>query len=196
MTVADASPRPPVPVEFAAAVADLTALTPRAEVSVRRVNSPQRLAPWAYAMAVEVEGAPVSATGRLVLLYDPDGQEGWHGRFRFAALAAVDIDPEIGWDPMLAGVTWSWLVDALALRGAEATAIGGTVTQTASTRFGALAGPGGDELDEPTVELEVQLRGSWTPVGDDFAAHALGFADLLCTAAGLPPEGVAGLPGR
>jgi hypothetical protein len=193
MTVAEASSRPPVPAEFAAAVADLVAASPRAEVSVQRIAAPQRLAPWAYAVSVEVSGA----SGRLVLLYDPAGQEGWQGRFRFVAFAGVDIDPEIGWDPMLAGVTWSWLVDALALRGAEATAIGGTVTQTASTRFGALGGrPAEEDLDEPTVELEVQLRGSWTPLGDDYAAHLLAFGDLLCTAAGLPPEGVAGLPGR
>jgi hypothetical protein len=196
MTVPDASPRPPVPAEFAAAVADLTAASPRAEVSVQRMNAPQRLAPWAYAMSVEVAGA----TGRLVLLHDPDGPEGWQGTFRFAGYATADIDPEIGWDPLLAGVTWSWLVDALALRGAAATAIGGTVTQTASTRFGELArptaGPAGEDLDEPTVELEVQLRGSWTPLGDDFGAHLLAFADLLSTATGLPPEGITGLPGR
>jgi hypothetical protein len=206
MTVADAPSRPPVPPRFLAAVADLHAARPRAEVSVTRIGTPQRLAPWAYALGVEVRtAAGTPATGRLVLLHDPAGQQGWDGEFRFVAFASADIDPEIGWDPMLSGVTWSWLVDALALRGAAATAMGGTVTQTASTRFGALATAGSAaaepaepeiDLDEPTVALEVELRGSWTPVGDDFGAHLLGFADLLCTAAGLPPEGVADLSGR
>jgi hypothetical protein len=172
-------------------VADLTAARPRAEVVVERITAPQRLAPWAFALAMEVRtGTDTPATGRLVLLHDPDGHEGWQGTFRFVAFASAAIDPDIGWDPMLAGVAWSWLTDALALRGAASTAAGGTVTQTASTRFGALAD------GESGLEFDVELRGSWTPAGGDFAAHLLAFADLLCTAAGLPPEGIAGLPGR
>jgi Protein of unknown function (DUF3000) len=187
-----------VPPAFAAAVADLAGVRPRADVVVERIAAPQRLAPWAFALTVEVRtAAGTPATGRLVLLHDPAGHEGWQGTFRFVAYAAADIDPEIGWDPLLAGVTWSWLVDALAVRGAAVTAAGGTVTQTVSTRFGALASADADpdiDLDEPTLEIE--LRGSWTPLGDDFGPHLLAFADLLCAAAGLPPEGISDLSGR
>ena len=58
----------------------------------------------------------------------------------------------------------------------------GTVTQTTSTRFGDLHGP------STTVALE--LRASWTADTADMAPHLRAFVDLLCTAAGLPPEGV------
>ena len=67
-------------------------------------------------------------------------------------------------------------------------AIGGTVTQTMSTRFGELAGP------PPTADLEI--RASWTPTDDDLGAHLLGWCVLLASTAGLPPPGVTALPAR
>jgi hypothetical protein len=56
---------------------------------------------------------------------------------------------------------------------------------------------------EATAQLEI--RASWTPIADpvtgaplDLAPHAEAWAELLCTASGLPPvpEGVAPLPNR
>jgi hypothetical protein len=91
-------------------------------------------------------------------------------------------------DPLLPEVGWSWLTEALTHRGAEHTAVGGTVTQTTSTRFGDLHGP--------TSTTQLELRGSWTATSADLAPHLLAFVDLLCTAAGLPPEGVAVLGDR
>jgi hypothetical protein len=91
-------------------------------------------------------------------------------------------------DPLLPAVGWSWLIEALQQRGAAHTAVGGTVTQTTSTRFGDVHGPAS------TTQLE--LRGSWTATEDDLSQHLLAFVDLLCTAAGLPPEGVAVLGER
>jgi hypothetical protein len=88
----------------------------------------------------------------------------------------------MGTDEMLPAVGWSWLVDALGDRRAAYRAAGGTVTQTTSTRFGDLVGP------ETAVSLE--LRASWTADTPDMAAHLHAFVDLLCHAAGLPPEGV------
>ncbi len=80
----------------------------------------------------------------------------------------------------------SWLTTSLSERGADFVAAGGTVTQTTSTRFGDVHGP------RTTVTLE--LRGSWTARTPELAPHLLGFVDVLCTAAGLPPEGVSILP--
>ena len=83
---------------------------------------------------------------------------------------------------MLPEVWWSWLTSALTEREAAHRAAGGTVTQTTSTRFGDIAGP------HTTVALE--LRASWTADTPDMGPHLGAFVDMLCLAAGLPPEGV------
>ena len=56
------------------------------DLSFEDVQAPKRLAPFATAIAAAVQrdGADV-AWGRLVLLYDPDGHEGWDGVFRLVA---------------------------------------------------------------------------------------------------------------
>lgn len=178
----------PRPQLFRDAVASLAATRVRAEVRVEPLRPPQRLAPWSYAVSADVHpiGAAELATGRLVLLYDPDGAEAWDGVFRLVAFASAELDPEMGVDPLLPAVGWSWLTDSLAERAAPFRAAGGTVTQTTSTRFGDLAGP------QTTVEIE--LRASWTADTADMSPHLLAFVDVLCAAAGLPPEGVALLP--
>jgi hypothetical protein len=172
------------PAIFRDAVASLTGTRLRREVRVEPLRPPQRLAPWSYAIAAEVRNAAGDelATGRLVLLHDPDGVEAWDGVLRLVAFAAAELDPQIGTDEMLPAVGWSWLVDALDERGAAYRAAGGTVTQTTSTRFGDLAGP--------RTTVSVELRASWTADTSDMTAHLCAFADLLCVAAGLPPEGV------
>ncbi len=177
----------PAPAEFRAAVDSLQRVTPRAEVRVEAIRPPQRLAPWSYALAAEVRGADGTelASGRLVLLYDPDGAEAWDGVLRLVAFASAEPEPDIAADPLLPEVGWSWLTEALADRRAAYHAAGGTVTQTTSTRFGDLHGP------RRSVALE--LRGSWTARTPELGPHLLAFVDLLCTAAGVPPEGVTAL---
>ena len=177
------------PAEFAAAVRSLTMTRTRSEVRVEEVRPPQKLAPWTHALALTVVvGDDEPATGRLVLLHDPAGYEAWEGTLRLVGYLSAELDAEMAGDPLLPEVGWSWLLDALEAAGADHLAAGGTVTQTSSTRFGDLAGP------RRTSDLE--LRASWTPVGQDVSAHLCAFADLLCTAAGLPPAGVTALPGR
>lgn len=177
------------PAEFAAAVRSLTTARTRSEVRVEEVRPPQKLAPWTYALALTVVvGDDEPATGRLVLLHDPAGYEAWEGTLRLVGFVSAELDPEMAGDPLLPEVGWSWLLEALDAAGADHRAAGGTVTQTSSTRFGDLAGP------RRTSDLE--LRASWTPVGQDVSAHLRAFADLLCTAAGLPPAGVTALPHR
>jgi DUF3000 family protein len=174
----------PAPDLFREAVASLTSTSVRAEVRVEPLRPPQRLAPYSYAIAAEVrdgEGDEL-ASGRLVLLHDPDGVEAWDGVLRLVAFASAELDPQMGVDPMLPAVGWSWLTGALDDRRAAYRAAGGTVTQTTSTRFGDLAGP------RTTIELE--MRASWTADEPDMTPHLHAFVDLLCAAAGLPPEGV------
>ena len=181
---AETPPSPPAPDVFQQAVASLASTAVRREVRVEPLRPPQRLAPWSYAVSADVVGTDGDelATGRLVLLHDPDGVEAWDGVLRLVAFASAEMDAEIGVDPMLPAVGWSWLTGALDERGAAYRAAGGTVTQTTSTRFGDIAGP------RTTVELE--LRASWTADDPDLAPHLRAFVDLICAAAGLPPEGV------
>ena len=169
---------------FRAAVASLTGASVRREVRVEPLRPPQRLAPWSYAVSADVIGLTGEelATGRLVLLHDPDGAEAWDGVLRLVVFASAEVDEPMARDGLLPGVGWSWLIEALASRHAAYRAAGGTVTQTTSTRFGDLAGP------DTTVALE--LRASWTADTPEMGPHLHAFVDLLCHAAGLPPEGV------
>ncbi len=177
------------PPAFRSAIESLESTTVREEIRIEPIRAPQRLAPHSYALAADVLAADVlaagdgeAAAGRLVLLHDPDGGPAWNGELRLVAYASAEIAPDMAGDPLLPEVGWSWLIGALADRGADFTAAGGTVTQTTSTRFGDSAGP------SSTTALE--LRASWTPSSPDLSAHLLAFTDALAIAAGLPPEGV------
>ena len=58
-------------------------LDERGDISFEDSPPPRRLAPYAAAMgAVAYRDGIEAGSGRLVLLYDPDGQEGWTGVFR------------------------------------------------------------------------------------------------------------------
>lgn len=172
-----------VPEVFARAVASLRAARLRPEVQLEEIRPPQRLAPYSFALSAQVlRDDEDVASGRLVLLYDPDGQEAWEGTLRIVSFVSADLDLEMAGDPLLAGVGWSWLMEALSAHGAQHAAAGGTVTQTTSTRFGDLAGP--------SDSAEVELRASWTPLDEDLTAHLLAWSELLCSTAGLPPPGV------
>ncbi|HEV2780859.1 MAG TPA: DUF3000 domain-containing protein [Actinophytocola sp.] len=171
---------------FAQAVAALRTLRPRPELHLEEVRPPQRLAPWAFAFTAEVNGpAEVLATGRLVLLHDPDGEEAWGGVLRVVAYVRAELDAELAADPLLPAVGWSWLTDALEASGAEYTALGGTVTDTSSARFGDIAGPARTD--------DLELRASWTPLSADLVPHGEAFCDLMASVVGLPPVGVATL---
>jgi hypothetical protein len=174
---------------FRNAVASLSAVRPRLEMEFEPIPAPRRLAPWAYAWGFELPGSEhASATGRLVLLHDPAGQEGWRSTLRLVGFVRAELDLELAGDPLLPAVSWSWLADALDSAGAEHIALGGTVTQTSSARFGAIAGP--------EHAHDIELRASWTPIGDRFTAHTEAFCELLAAVAGLPPVGVAALGKR
>ncbi|TWE21995.1 DUF3000 family protein [Prauserella muralis] len=171
------------PEEFRAAVAGLQAVRPRPEVSLEPIRAPQRLAPWAYALSCETQGAgDVLASGRLVLLHDPDGQEAWNGVFRLVVYVRAGLDRELATDPFLPAVGWSWLTDALEASGAAWSTLGGTVTETSSARFGDIAGPARTD--------DLELRASWTPVTSELRPHGEAFCQLMASYAGLPPVGV------
>ncbi len=177
------------PPAFARAVETLRSVQPRCEIELEEVPAPQRLAPYAYALSGTVlrDGDDV-ATGRLILLHDPAGHEAWEGTLRLVTYVTAELEPELAADALLPAVGWSWLVDALDALGARYTAIGGTVTQTLSTRFGELAGP--------PAAADVEIRASWTPLDADLSLHIRGWCEVLASTAGLPPEGVTALSTR
>ena len=179
------------PEEFRVAAASMHAARLRPEVLCEEMPAPQRIAPYATALSadVTVDGTDVG-TGRIILLHDPAGNEAWGGTFRCVAYVRAEIDPELITDPMLAGVGWSWLTEALEAHGATYTAPSGTVTRVATESFGGMS----DE--ESSAQLE--LRASWTPQDLDIAAHVEAWGELLCNAVGLPPvpEGVTPMPSR
>ena len=168
---------------FRRAVGTLKSVRHRPEIELTEVRPPQRLAPWAYALTAEVTGpSDELSTGRLVLLHDPDGDEAWGGVLRVVAYVRVELDHELASDPLLPEVGWSWLTEALEQSGAHFTALGGTVTQTSSARFGDIAGPARTD--------DLELRASWTALDGELAAHGTAFYELMATAVGLPPVGV------
>jgi hypothetical protein len=171
------------PETFTRAVQGLNSVQPRAEILLEEFPAPKKLAPYAFALGATVlrDDDEVS-TGRLILLHDPAGHEAWAGTLRLVTYVTAEIEPELAADPLLPGVGWSWLIDALDAHGASYTAVGGTVTQTTSTRFGELAGP-------PT-SADLEVRASWTPLNPDLGAHLEAWCSLLSSTAGLPPPGV------
>lgn len=183
------------PAEFEAALEALRAASLRAELRVSEIPAPGSLAPFAVALSADVAPSRHGddsdlGTGRFVLLYDPDEPEAWGGRFRVVCFAQAPLETDIGLDPFLADVAWSWLVDALDARGARYIAASGTATKILSTGFGELARQGDG--------AQIEVRASWTPLDAAVGPHVEGWGELLCMLAGLPPrsEGVTALPRR
>jgi hypothetical protein len=180
---------------FELARESIAAARVRNDLIVSEIPSPTQVAPFSLALAGDVrqrihgEDSELG-TGRFILLHDPAGQEAWDGDFRVVCFAQAPLETDIGTDPFLAEVTWSWLTDALAVRGAEYTAASGTATTIVSSGFGELAGQG--------TGAKVELRASWTPTDLDLGKHVEGWSELLCMLAGLPPaaEGVSVLSAR
>ncbi len=172
------------------------------------VPAPSKLAPYAVALRAEVQTPSVSplgshptsrlrpqpedpeilATGRFILLHDPAGQQAWGGTFRVVIYIRAELDAEMGNDPLLGSVAWTWLCDSLAQHGVEYSHAGGTATRILSESFGSM------ENRQPSNDVE--LRASWSPTGPRFGSHLQAWADMVCSFAGLPPlpDGVIALP--
>nr|WP_307859213.1 DUF3000 domain-containing protein [Herbiconiux sp. SYSU D00978] len=184
-----------MPPAFAAARDAVLRAATRPELTVTEIPAPAKLAPHSVALAADVtpprHGSDSDyGTGRFILLHDPDEPDEWGGAFRVICFAQAPLETEIGLDPFLADVAWSWLVDALDNRGARYAAEAGTATKIISTGYGELAGEGSG--------AQIELRASWTPLDDALGAHVEGWGELLCMLAGLPPvtEGVSLLSAR
>lgn len=195
-----------LPDSFRGALNQLRRAAPRSEALVEEIPAPSRLAPFAVALRAEIplhtaSGAGQSganpppadaqesvATGRMILLHDPAGQEAWGGTFRMVIYIRAELEPEMGNDPLLASVAWTWLGDSLDQHGVAYTNAGGTATRILSESFGS--------LQSRQASNDVELRASWTPADTSFGTHLEAWADMVCSFAGLPPvpDGVVALP--
>ena len=80
----------------------------RPEMCVEEGPAPQRLAPHAVALTAEfIEDDEELASGRFVLLHDPDGVEAWEGHFRVVVFIKAVLEPDVAADPLLTGVGWT-----------------------------------------------------------------------------------------
>ncbi|MEV8082062.1 DUF3000 domain-containing protein [Pseudarthrobacter oxydans] len=207
-----------VPPEFLHALGTLRKAQCRRELRLAEIPAPARLAPFAVALGAEVyapgagtagtplhgpaamalaaasgtedDGGTELATGRFILLHDPDGSEVWGGEFRIVTYIRAELEPEMGNDEMLGTVAWTWLVEALENHKAPYRAAGGTATRVLSESFGTLS--------ERPGSIDIELRASWTPATSDVMAHLEAWSDMVCTFAGLPPlpDGVTPLTHR
>lgn len=192
------------PVEFNAAADQIRGARLRPELISQEIPAPERIAPRSIALAAGVARGPrrgltpegsidsPHGAGRLVLMHDPASADEWGSPFRVVCYAQAPLEVEIGVDPFISDVAWSWLVDALDARGAAHTYLSGTATKTLSTGFGT--------LEDQGDAAQIELRASWTPLGTNFAAHAEAWSELVCLLAGLPhhdgPDPIADLRAR
>jgi hypothetical protein len=177
---------PVAPPDFQNALESLRGHRVRPELRLEEVPAPSRIAPYALALTGEVNATPGTMDpdgflghGRFVVLHDPAGQEAWHGTFRVIVMAKARLEDEMGADPMLGEVGWTWLTDALTEAGAGYHDLSGTVTRVLSETFGGLELRGG--------QVEIEVRASWTPTTTDLGPHLMAWAALTCTTAGLEP---------
>src|SRR3984957_16399681 len=196
---------------FDAAVAALEAgrdagAATRGDPELESWPAPKRLAPHAVALAVTAfRDGEEAGEGKLMLLYDPAGQDGWTGTFRIVVQVQADVDEEMAADPLLGEVGWSWLTDALDLHAPGYAAPSGTVTRVITEGYGSKSD------DPPSTGFE--LRASWCPgdggdldggggelAADELAAEIGGavvaWCELLASAAGLPASGTFAIGSR
>jgi len=180
---------------WAVAQASLAAARPREDLRFEEIAAPTGLAPHARAYGADVHPQQHGidselGTGRFIVLNDPEMPEAWEGDFRVVCYAQAPLERDIGSDPLLPEVAWSWLVDALDERGARYRAASGTATTVLSTGFGGLADQGNG--------AQIEVRASWTPADLDLGRQLEAWGDFLCLLAGLPPttDGIALLAPR
>ncbi|HJF15651.1 MAG TPA: DUF3000 domain-containing protein [Enteractinococcus helveticum] len=174
------------PQTFRVALNQLRQAKTRDEVELNEVPAPVKLAPYAVAMSADVAATngEALAVGRFIMLYDPEYSEVWDGNFRIVTYIKTRLESDLGEDPLVSEVAWTWMVEALEDAYATYRQPGGTASRVLSQGFGM--------LDQQIETIDLELRASWTPEGDYLDRHLTAWSDMVCTFAGLPPvtEGV------
>ena len=157
----DMAPPIALPETFARAVAGLRSVDPPAG---DRPGGGRR-APAARAVRVRALARPCCATatrwptGRLILLHDPAGHEAWQGTLRLVTYVTAELEVDLAADPLLPGVGWTWLTDAL---DAHEAAPPGDRRHGHPDHVDPVRRPG-----RPAAVGDIEIRASWTPLDDD-----------------------------
>lgn len=174
-----------IPERFEEALLSLRDVPRPRGLLMEEVPAPRKLAPYSAALTaetLETVGTTPIATGRFVVLYDPNGQDAWDGDFRIVVQARARIDEEVGMDPLLESAAWSWLTDGLDDAGVGYRALVGTVTRVLSETFGGLT------LTDACAHAEI--RASWSPTTAQLGPHLTAWHQLLMVASGHEPAAV------
>ena len=159
----------------------LRGFRPRPEIEIEEIPAPAKLASHGFAMLAECfDGELEVANGRFVLLHEPGGQETWGGDLRAVTFIKADIEQEMGSDPLLPQVGWSWFEESLS--DLDASHLSGTVTLALSSSFG--------ELADRASQSELEIRASWTLDASTISEvldRVERWTELLAHCAGLPP---------
>ncbi|WP_036961819.1 DUF3000 family protein [Pseudoclavibacter soli] len=170
--------------EFARVLREFAEVRHRSDITLERIEAPSHLAPEAVAFSIEIDSAGrhvhSRASARFVMLHNPDAPEAWDSPLRVIVFVKAPLESDLGLDPFVASVVWSWLEDALHAHKTRFHAISGTVTKTINAGFGALS--------TQTDGTEIELRASWSAEpGTPMLPHLLAWIDLVAEAASLPP---------
>lgn len=164
----------------------------RSELKIQQIAAPKNVAEHALAFSAETLASQSHehgdhGSGRLVILRNAENVEAWGGKTRIIAFVKSPLESTIGEGEAMADVAWSWLSESLHQRLASYTNEAGTATRILSTGFGSLAAE--------TDHAQLEIRASWTPVGEELGRHFEAWQDLLCMVSGLEhlPAGVAKL---
>ena len=170
---------------FETAVSRIRTVTCRPEFELEEAPAPSRLAPFALAITADSTGEEDLASGRFVLLHDPDGVDEWEGTFRAVVFVRASLEADLIDDPLLHEVGWSWLTESLQSSECEYLQLGGTITRNAGRSFGSMS-------DRPN-DGYLEMRASWTPstidgdISEHMDRHTRAWLRLLDHAAGLQP---------
>ena len=170
---------------FETAVSRIRTVTCRPEFELEEAPAPSRLAPFALAITADSTGEEDLASGRFVLLHDPDGVDEWEGTFRAVVFVRASLEADLIDDPLLHEVGWSWLTESLQSSECEYLQLGGTITRNAGRSFGSMS-------DRPN-DGYLEMRASWTPstidsdISERMDRHTRAWLRLLDHAAGLQP---------
>lgn len=169
-----------IPDDFRVALLSLRDVQRIPAIHLSEVPAPRALAPYTAALSLHTQeedhDSPL-ATGRFVILHDPDSQAGWNGTFRLVAQMRTQIDEEMGADPLLSEAIWHWCHDCLEEAGAGYHSLTGTVTKEVSESYGGLVLTGS--------RLCVELRASWTPVTPYLGEHLHAWMTLMGRTSGI-----------
>jgi len=153
----------------------------RPELVIEEVPAPNRLAQFAIALAVDAVSSLDEdlASGRFVVLHEPDGQPTWNGDFRVVTFVKAPLESDVLIGDMFDEVAWTWLVESLQDHGADMHNLSGTVTRTVSRSFA--------DLRDREIQTDLEIRASWTPDSEDLSTHIKAWLGLIEICADLEP---------